>query len=177
MHEEKNLRRAARSLCGAGALVLVLGGCDAVSTDKTPERVRNGISELDLTVTGRPTPGSLALTEHVLARLMARDADGLAGLALEDGDAQDDAERWVARWGDAAQRPATADFSVGEKDATVDIHFTGEASALSLLLIPNDEDDAYADSYVVALDTASQVTAGSPTFLTSTSTSATTSLR
>ncbi|MFD5099809.1 hypothetical protein [Streptomyces albidochromogenes] len=60
----------------------------------------------------------------------------------------------MARWGDAAQRPATVDFSPGEKDATVDIPFTGEASALSHLLIPNDQDDAYADSYVGALDAA-----------------------
>ncbi len=135
----------------AGALVLLLGGCDAFSTDKTPERTKNGINELELTVTGRPTPGSLATAEHVLARLKARDADGLVEFAREEGETKNDAKRWVARWGDAAQRPATADFTLGEKDASVDVRFAGERSTLSLLLMPEDESKPYDDRYVVVL--------------------------
>ncbi|MER7517134.1 hypothetical protein [Streptomyces sp. NPDC126499] len=145
------MRRATGSVWLAGALVLLLGGCDALSTDKTPERTKNGVNELELTVTGRPTPGSLSTTEHVLARLKARDAEGLAGFAREDGETKNDAKRWVARWGDAAQRPATAAFSLGEKDASVDVRFAGERATLSLLLMPRDESDAYADEYVVVL--------------------------
>ncbi|GGP99516.1 hypothetical protein GCM10010249_17120 [Streptomyces roseolilacinus] len=134
-----------------GALVLLLGGCDALSTDRTPERVRNGTSALDLTVTGRPTPGSLALTEHVLARLRARDAEGLAELAEEGGGTAQDAKRWVARWGGPAQHPATADFGRGEKDASVEIRFAGERAALSFLLVPEDEGAPYDDRYVAVL--------------------------
>ncbi|CAL9560392.1 hypothetical protein SUDANB37_04641 [Streptomyces sp. enrichment culture] len=139
-------------MCVAGTLVLLLGGCDALVTDRTPERVRNGTSALDLTVSGRPTPGGLAVTERVLARLKARDADGLAGLAKESDSRESDAKRWVARWGDAAQRPATAHIGTGEKDASADIRFAGERATLSLLLLPEDEDDPYGDRYVVALE-------------------------
>ncbi|WP_228973178.1 hypothetical protein [Streptomyces sp. DH12] len=135
-------------LCGT--LVLALGGCGVFVTDKTPERVRNGVNELDLTVTGRPSPGTLSVTERMLARLKARDADGLVGLA-EEGATKDDAKRWVSRWGDAAQRPAEADFGMGEKDASVDIRFTGEPSALAVLLVPEDGKDPYDDRYVVVL--------------------------
>ncbi|WP_336323752.1 hypothetical protein [Streptomyces lavendofoliae] len=142
-------RQTAASL--AGALVLLLGGCDALATDKTPERVRDGTAGLDLTVTGRPTPGTLAVTEHVLARLKARDADGLADRAGRDGGTRSDAERWVARWGAAAQRPAVADFGQGEKTASVEVRFAGEPSALILLLTPGDRSDPYGDRFGVAL--------------------------
>ncbi|MET9917506.1 hypothetical protein ABZZ04_10525 [Streptomyces sp. NPDC006435] len=141
------MRRAYRTSGLVGAAVLVLGGCDALNTDKTPARVRSGVSELDLEVTGRPTPGSLSVTERVLARLGARDVDGLADLAVEGEGSGDDAERWVARWGEAARRPATARFLLGEKESTVDIRFTGERGTLSLLL----KDDGYDDEYGVVL--------------------------
>ncbi|MFF8691396.1 hypothetical protein ACF08W_04240 [Streptomyces sp. NPDC015144] len=135
--------RAARTLALTGAAILTLGGCDALNTDKTPERVRNGTNELDLEVTGRPTPGSLSVTEQVLARLKARDADGLAALAASVGDPESDAKRWTARWSGPAQHPATADFFQGERESTVDIRFTDERSTLSLVLRDHDYDDAY----------------------------------
>ncbi|MFD3973043.1 hypothetical protein [Streptomyces cyaneofuscatus] len=128
--------------------MLTLGGCDALDTDKTPERVANGTSELELTVTGRPSPGSLSAAEKVIARLKAEDVDGLADLAAKDEGSEDDARRWVTRWGKAAQHPATAHFLLGEQESTVDIRFTGERATLSLLL----EDDGYDDAYRVVLD-------------------------
>ncbi|MFE4330086.1 hypothetical protein ACFRQM_11645 [Streptomyces sp. NPDC056831] len=137
------MRRAYGAVGLMGAAVLVLGGCDALNTDKTPDRVRNGTSELDLTVTGRPTPGSLSVTEQVLVRLKARDAGGLADLAAEDKGSKGDAKRWVTRWGKAAQHPVTAHFLLGEKESTVDVRFTGERAALSLLLRDNGYDDEY----------------------------------
>jgi hypothetical protein len=145
------LRRPRRSVCLVGVVLVLLGGCDVLSTDKTPQRIKDGTSELDLSVTGRPTPGSLATTEHVLARLKARDVEGLAELAAENGGAKNDAKRWVARWGDAAQRPVTAEFLPGEKDASVDVRFPGERSTLSLLLMPEDEKAPYDDRFVVVL--------------------------
>jgi hypothetical protein len=148
---EAKLRRAGTSVWLAGALVLLLGGCDALSTDKTPDRIKDGTAELELTVTGRPSPGTLTTTEHVLARLKAYDADGLAELAAEGGEREKDAKRWVARWGDAAQRPATVDFRLGEKEASADVRFTGERSTLSLLLMPKDESKPYDDRFVVVL--------------------------
>ncbi|MCX5340780.1 hypothetical protein [Streptomyces atratus] len=137
------MRRAHGAVGLVGAAVLLLGGCDVLNTDKTPDRVRNGTSELDLTVTGRPTPGSLSITEHVLARLKARDVDGLADLAAKDGGSKDDAKHWVTRWGKAAQRPVTAHFLLGEHESTVDVRFTGERATLSLLLKDNSYDDKY----------------------------------
>ncbi|MER7111317.1 hypothetical protein [Streptomyces sp. NPDC000229] len=134
-----------------GVVLALLGGCEVLSTDKTPQRIKDGTSQLDLSVLGRPTPGGLATTEHVLARLKARDVEGLAELAGEDGGATDHAKRWVARWGDAAQRPATAEFLRGEKEASVDVRFRGERSTLSLLLMPEDEKAPYDDRFVVVL--------------------------
>ncbi|MEJ8655030.1 hypothetical protein [Streptomyces sp. MS1.AVA.4] len=145
------MRRARTSVWLAGALVLLLGGCDVTATDKTPGRIKDGTAELELTVTGRPTPGSLATAEHVLARLKARDADGLAELAGDDGGTKDDAERWIARWGDAAQRPAAADFHLGEHEASVDVRFTGERTMLSLQLTPKHEDTPYDDTFTLLL--------------------------
>ncbi|MDK0517717.1 hypothetical protein [Streptomyces sp. ML-6] len=142
------MRRAAyRALGLMGAAALLLGGCNALNTDKTPARVKSGVSELDLEVTGRPTPGSLSVTERVLARLGAGDVDGLAGLAVEGEGSGDDAKRWVARWGEAARRPATARFFPGEKESTVDIRFAGERGTLSLRL----KDKGYDDEYGVVL--------------------------
>ncbi|MFI5772735.1 hypothetical protein ACIA74_30325 [Streptomyces sp. NPDC051658] len=137
-------RRRAHGAVGlAGAAVLLVGGCDVLNTDKTPERVKDGTAELDLTVTGRPTPGTLATAEHVLARLKARDAEGLAGLAAKDGGSDEDARRWVTRWGGAAQHPVTADFLPGEKEASVDVRFTGERTTLTLRLKDNGYDDRF----------------------------------
>ncbi|MDN3293397.1 hypothetical protein QWM81_04950 [Streptomyces ficellus] len=96
--------------------MLLLSGCDALSTDKAERRWKDGTANIELSVTGRPTPGSLSITEHVLARLKARDVDGLAEFAAKDGDTRGAAKRWVARWGDAAQRPVTADFAQPERE-------------------------------------------------------------
>ncbi|MFZ4296887.1 hypothetical protein ACOZE3_03040 [Streptomyces cinereoruber] len=146
------MRRARTSVWLVGALVLLLGGCDALSTgDKTPDRVEDGTAELDLTVTGRPTPGSLATTEHVLARLKARDADGLAALAGKGDGTREDAKRWVDRWGDAAQNPVRATSRPPEKGTSVDLRFTGERSALTVLLGPENEDAPYDDTFTVVL--------------------------
>ncbi|WP_139216323.1 MULTISPECIES: hypothetical protein [unclassified Streptomyces] len=143
---------ARRAVCLSAAAVLLVGGCDFFSTDKTPERQKNGTDPLELTVSGRPTPGSLAVTEHVLARLRARDAEGLADFAAEEGDPRADARRLVEQWGAAAQRPATAEFHPGEKyDPSVTVKFAGAGPELSLLLVPEDEDDPGADVYVVLL--------------------------
>ncbi|MFF8288558.1 hypothetical protein ACF068_04890 [Streptomyces sp. NPDC016309] len=136
---------------GLVLLVPLLGGCDALVTDKTPGRVKDGTAALDLTVTGRPTPGSLATTEHVLARLKDGDAAGLAELAGDGGGTEDDAERWVARWHDAARRPGTAAFSPGGKEAYVEVRFPGERAPLELRLLPEDEGAPYDDRYVVVL--------------------------
>ncbi|MFF8828669.1 hypothetical protein [Streptomyces sp. NPDC015131] len=131
--------------------MLLLSGCDALSTDKTPDRIEDGTAELDLTVMGRPTPGSLATIEHVLARLKDRDANGLAEVADEDSGTKEQAKRWVARWSDAAQRPALASFTLGEHEATVDVRFNGERSPMSLLLTPADAETPYDDDFVVVL--------------------------
>ncbi|WP_055473442.1 hypothetical protein [Streptomyces pathocidini] len=129
--------------------MLLLAGCDALNTDKTPARVKDGTADLDLTVTGRPTPGTLTTTERVLARLKARDTDDLAELATTDGGTEDEAKRWVARWGKAAQHPATADFAPPERSATVDVRFSGEHTTLTLVL--KQKGDENEEKYAVAL--------------------------
>ncbi|MGI5359659.1 hypothetical protein ACQI4E_30775 [Streptomyces sp. CA-252508] len=101
---------------------------------------------------GTPTPGSLAATEHVLARLRARDAEGLARRAEQGGRTQRAAEEWVERWGDTAQHTATADFGPdGKAAASVAVRFSGAPAPMTLLLAPEEEDDPYNDRFVVVL--------------------------
>ncbi|MEO3974811.1 hypothetical protein [Streptomyces sp. CAU 1734] len=134
---------------GALAAVLFLGACDALDTDKTPQRARDGISSLQLSVTGSPTPGSLSAAEHVLARLQAKDAKGLAKLSLDDGGAEKAARAWVKEWGDLAQQPMTADFSEPVKSVWVEVTFKGERRKLSFTL--EGKSDSYDDRFGVLL--------------------------
>ncbi|MDG4863522.1 hypothetical protein P8605_35815 [Streptomyces sp. T-3] len=137
---QAQLRRA--RLAGAVTVaVLLLGGCGALDTDKTPDRIKNGTADLDLSVTGRPTPGTLSTVEQVLARLQARDADGLADLVIRDGDGtKEDAQRLITTWGEAADKPATADFEAPMKTAGVEVRFKGVPKKLDILLRYDFED-------------------------------------
>ncbi|MFF8958816.1 hypothetical protein [Streptomyces sp. NPDC014894] len=124
--------------------IVVVGQSDFMDTDKTPERVENGVGELRLSVTGRPTPGSLAAAEQVLAKISAGDADGLVDLAEGDpGEAEEAVARaWVKDWRDATTGPMTAEFSEPEKGVSVDVAFEGRG-VFSFGLTPAEDEDRY----------------------------------
>ncbi|MEU6127157.1 hypothetical protein [Streptomyces sp. NPDC047123] len=101
--------------------------------DKAPRYVRDGTAELDLTVTGRPIPETLAVVEQAVVRLKERDAEGLAGLARESAGADATAREWVKEWGAAAHKPVVADFADDSIDTwTVELRFKGESEPLAL---------------------------------------------
>ncbi|MBH5337985.1 hypothetical protein IHE55_25690 [Streptomyces pactum] len=118
-------------LAATGSLLLGRGG-----PDRTPRWIKDGTADLDLSVTGRPIPESLALVEKVVLRLRRGDADGLAALAASpDGEAGQVAGEWVHGWGRAAAGPATAHFDPGVTDRwTVELRFAGRPEPLPLEL-------------------------------------------
>ncbi|MGX2996130.1 hypothetical protein JNUCC64_17910 [Streptomyces sp. JNUCC 64] len=142
--------RAVRAAAVLALLLPPLAACEFLTgADHTPQRHKDGVSDLQLDVTGQPTPGSLSAVEHVLARLKERDADGLAELST-DGD-EKAAREWVRAWGGAAGLPMTADFVQGEPSAWVEVAFEGRESKLSFSLDPASEDEPYADRFEVRL--------------------------
>ncbi|MCX5205668.1 hypothetical protein OG897_29970 [Streptomyces sp. NBC_00237] len=128
------------------AALLPLTACDtgpAVSgRDRTPGWVEDGTGELALKVTGQPMPGTLRTTQLVLRHLRDRDADALAALALnDDREPYAVAQRWVEQWGEAAQKPALADFEGPDLTrVTVTVRFEGTADPFELVLDRADDE-------------------------------------
>ncbi|WP_369212644.1 hypothetical protein [Streptomyces flavofungini] len=121
------------------AAALLLGAC---TTDHTPPHVKDGRADLDLSVTGQPSSETLALVEKALVRIQQHDEEGLAKLSYDGEDAERTAEKWVAKWGDAARKPMTADFAVDPKKyVTVKIRFRGVPGVLPLTLEADTDDD------------------------------------
>jgi hypothetical protein len=121
-------------------LLLLVWAFLPYDTDKTPQRHRTGVADLDLSVTGRPSPRTLSAVERVLARLQEQDADGLKELALDGDEAEDIARTWVSEWGGRAQDPMTADFGpLDKEEVTVQVAFEGEQRRLRILLAPKDD--------------------------------------
>ncbi|WP_432114668.1 hypothetical protein [Streptomyces sp. S1] len=129
------------------AALLPLAACDtgpvASGRDHTPGWVADGTVELGLKVTGQPMPESLRTTQLVLRHLRDRDADALAGLALDDDrDADGAARRWVEQWGEAAQKQARADFEAADLPRlTVTVRFEGTTEPFELVLDRADGDE------------------------------------
>ncbi|MEU6120242.1 hypothetical protein ABZ840_37600 [Streptomyces sp. NPDC047117] len=121
------------------ATALLLGAC---TTDHTPPHVKDGRADLDLSVTGQPSSETLALVEKALVRIQKHDEKGLAKLSYDGKDADKTAAQWVAKWGDAAQKPITADFAVDPKKyVSVEIRFRGVQGVLPLTLEADTDDD------------------------------------
>lgn len=122
------------------AATLLLGAC---TTDHTPPHIKDGRGDLDLSVTGQPSSETLALVEKTLVRLQKHDEKGLAKLSFDGKDAKETARGWVARWGEAAQKPMVADFAVDPKKyVIVEVRFHGVKGVLPLTL-EADMDDGW----------------------------------
>ncbi|MFJ2767446.1 hypothetical protein [Streptomyces sp. NPDC087300] len=117
------------------AALLLFAACQFAldEEDKAPRYVKDGTSDLELSVTGRPMPETLAVVEKALVRLKKRDADGLAELAEDDNGAKQTARAWVKEWGDAAQQPVVVDFDDDTISTwTAELRFKGESEPLSI---------------------------------------------
>ncbi|MET7362166.1 hypothetical protein ABZS76_27555 [Streptomyces sp. NPDC005562] len=133
------LAAAVARAAAVATTALLLGAC---TTDHTPPHVKDGRADLDLSVTGQPSSEALALVEKALVRIQRQDEEGLPKLSYDGEDAEKAAEKWVAKWGDAAQRPMTADFAVDPKKyVTVTIRFRGVRGVLPLTLEADTDDD------------------------------------
>ncbi|MFI8927408.1 hypothetical protein ACIG3E_06995 [Streptomyces sp. NPDC053474] len=134
--------RGARVAGPLAAAALLLSACTA--QDHTPPYVKDGTAGLDLSVTGQPVPKTLALVEKALVRIQRHDAEGLAKLSYDGEHAEESAEGWVTKWGDAAQKPMVANFLVSPKKyVDVKIRFKGVKGALSLTLQEDTDDWTY----------------------------------
>lgn len=123
------------ALVAAAAGLFVAGQAAFGEEDKAPRYVKDGTADLELTVTGRPIPETLAVAEQAVVRLKERDAEGLAELARESGGAESTARDWVKKWGDAAQKPVVVDFDSDTIDTWfVEFRFKGESKPLSVEL-------------------------------------------
>ncbi|MFF7813567.1 hypothetical protein ACF1E9_28765 [Streptomyces roseolus] len=129
------------------AALLPLTACGAgpsgFGRDHTPGWVADGTGELGLKVTGQPMPESLRTTQLALRHLRDRDAEALASLALDDAPDPDAvARRWVEQWGEAAQKPALADFEGPDlMRLTVTVRFEGTTEPFELVLDRADGDE------------------------------------
>ncbi|QEU92306.1 hypothetical protein CP970_16590 [Streptomyces kanamyceticus] len=115
------------------AVLLLFTACQFAlgEEDKTPQYVKDGTADLELSVTGRPTPETLSVIEKALVRLKERDVEGLAGLARDDDGAKDTARAWVKKWGDAAQKPVVVDFTDDTISTWItELRFKGEREPL-----------------------------------------------
>lgn len=94
-----------------------------------------------LRVTGHPSTGSLETVQQVVWRLADGDADGLAALDTEGGDARDEARDWVETYGRAARAEVTADFlDEGSVRQDVVLHFAGPRRTQELTVRIGDDD-------------------------------------
>ncbi|MEU5797496.1 hypothetical protein ABZ800_28825 [Streptomyces sp. NPDC047813] len=117
-------RRRTTALTIPLALGAVLAGC----TDDQRSGYRTDYANhRPLRVTGHPSTGSLEAVQRVVWRLADSDADGLAALGTEGGDARPAARAWVKAYGKAAARhEVTADFDEeGSVRQGVVLHFAG----------------------------------------------------
>ncbi|OIK24636.1 hypothetical protein [Streptomyces malaysiense] len=106
---------------------LVLGAALTGCADDHLDYQTDYANHRPLRVTGHPSTGSLGTVQKVVWRLADGDADGLAALDSEGGDAKPAARAWIKAYGEAAARDeVTADFDEeGSVRQEVVLHFTG----------------------------------------------------
>ncbi|MET9996455.1 hypothetical protein ABZ069_05935 [Streptomyces microflavus] len=116
-------RRAALTTVFALSLgALSLTGC--TSDDDQLAYQTNYANHQPLRVTGYPTAGGLRTVQQIVWHLADRDADALAALHTEDGDASSTARAWIKAYSKDAQGQVTADFlDEGSVRQEVVLHF------------------------------------------------------
>ncbi|KOV59273.1 hypothetical protein [Streptomyces sp. MMG1121] len=110
----------------AAALALALGAALTACGDDHLDYRTDYANHRPLRVTGHPSTGSLETVQKVVWHLADQDADGLAALNTEGGDAGPAARAWVKAYGRAARSEVSADFlDEGSVRQDVVLHFSG----------------------------------------------------
>ncbi|MEU8598977.1 MULTISPECIES: hypothetical protein [Streptomyces] len=121
------MTRTPRPAALTAALALSLGtlsltGC--TSNDEQLAYQTDYANHQPLRTTGYPTVGSLRTVQQIVWHLADRDADALAALHTEDGDANSAARAWIKAYSKDAQGQVTADFlDEGSVRQQVILHF------------------------------------------------------
>ncbi|MEV7897089.1 hypothetical protein [Streptomyces cyaneofuscatus] len=93
-----------------------------------------------LRVTGYPSAGSLRTVQQIVWHLADRDADALAALHTEDGDADSTARAWIKTYSKDAQGQVTADFlDEGSVRQEVVLHFAESRRTQEITVRINNE--------------------------------------
>ncbi|MFI6102725.1 hypothetical protein [Streptomyces sp. NPDC051310] len=131
---------AALAVLAGGALT----GCSADSDDSLAYASDYAAHE-PLRVVGYPSRGSLDVVQKAVWRLADGDAEALADLAAEKGDAAEPTARnWVKAFGAAAKGEVTADFyDEGSTRQVVVLYFAGSGQVKEIEARVG-EDDAWA---------------------------------
>jgi hypothetical protein len=108
------------------AAALALGAALTACAGDSPDYRTDYSNHRPLRVTGYPSTGSLETVQQVVWRLADADADGLAALHTEGGDAGPAARAWITAYGTAARAGVSADFpDEGSVRQEVVLHFSG----------------------------------------------------
>jgi hypothetical protein len=131
-----------RKTLAAAALALTLGASlTACGGDAQADYQTAYTNHQPLRVTGHPTTGSLGTVQRIVWHLADKDAEGLAELNTEGGDAAAEARAWVEAYAADAQGEVTADFlDEGSVRQDVVLHFTKSRRTQELTVRIGDED-------------------------------------
>lgn len=125
------------------ALVLALGALlTACGDDEGPTEYQTAYTNHEpLGVTGHPSTGSLGTVQQIVWHLADKDADALAALNTEGGDADAQARAWIKAYGADAQDEVTADFlDEGSVRQDVVLHFAKSRRTQELTVRIGDDD-------------------------------------
>ncbi|MFF6910695.1 hypothetical protein ACFY9Q_32720 [Streptomyces sp. NPDC012389] len=132
-------RRAALT----AALALSLGALSLTacsSDDDLLDYQTDYANHQPLRVTGYPSAGSLRTVQQIVWHLADRDADALAALHTEDGDAGSTARAWIKTYSKDAQGQVTADFlDEGSVRQEVVLHFAESRRTQEITVRINNE--------------------------------------
>lgn len=131
----RNLRVPALALA-LGALLTACGDDEGSAEYQTAYT-----NHQPLAVTGHPSTGSLGTVQRIVWHLADKDADALAALNTEGGDAGSEARAWIKAYGADAQGEVTADFlDEGSVRQDVVLHFTKSRRTQELTVRIGDDD-------------------------------------
>ncbi|MEU2762995.1 hypothetical protein [Streptomyces sp. NPDC007094] len=121
------MTRTPRPAALTAALALSLGALSLTGCTSNDEQLAyqtDYANHQPLRATGYPTVGSLRTVQQIVWHLADRDADALAALHTEDGDANSTARAWIKAYSKDAKGQVTADFlDEGSARQQVVLHF------------------------------------------------------
>ncbi|MEU1254049.1 hypothetical protein ABZ445_12255 [Streptomyces chartreusis] len=132
----RNLHRSAALALALGASLTACGNDDGQTEYQTAYT-----NHQPLHATGYPSTGSLGTVQQIVWHLADQDAEALAALDTEGGDAGAEARAWTKAYGADAQGKVTADFlDEGSVRQDVVLHFAESRRTQELTVRIGDDD-------------------------------------